>query len=63
MLKNCGIINLIVVLGILSKFDIHTWKKSFLCIPLLVYNFGTMLLLTGNDVRFFYLNFMRWICA
>lgn len=55
-----GVINLIVVLGILSKFDSRTWKRSFLCIPLLVYNFGTMLLLTGNDIRFFCLNFMIW---
>lgn len=51
---------LIVVLGIFSKFDSRTWKRSFLCIPLLVYNFGTMLLLTGNDIRFFCLNFMIW---
>lgn len=55
-----GIINFIVILGTISKFDIHIWKRTFLCIPVLIYNFGTMLLLTGNDIRFFCHNFMIW---
>lgn len=55
-----GIINSMVILGLISKFHICTWKRTFLCIPVLIYNFGTMLLLTGNDVRFFCLNFMIW---
>ena len=34
------------------------WKRIFLCIPIFTYNFGTMLLLTGHDVRFFYISFI-----
>lgn len=34
------------------------WKKIFLCLPIFSYNFGTMLLLTGSDSRFFYISFL-----
>ena len=34
------------------------WKRIFLCIPIFTYNFGTMLLLSGRDVRFFYVSFL-----
>ncbi|MBQ2644945.1 hypothetical protein IJG14_05165 [bacterium] len=33
-------------------------KKIFLCFPIFTYNFFTMLLLTGRDSRFFYVNFL-----
>ena len=42
-----------------SNFKCWTdWKRIFLCIPIFTYNFGTMLLLTGHDVRFFYVSFL-----
>ena len=34
------------------------WKRIFLCLPIFTYNFGTMLLLSGHDVRFFYVSFL-----
>ena len=34
------------------------WKRIMLCIPVLIYDSVTMLLLTWHDVRFFYMN---WI--
>lgn len=55
-----GVIDFCIVTSILGKCNErnkHGQKKIFYCIPILVYNFGTMLLLSGNDFRFFYLNF------
>lgn len=34
------------------------WKRMMLCMPVFVYDAGTMLLLTGPDARFFYVNFL-----
>jgi hypothetical protein len=34
------------------------WKRLFLCLPVFVYNFGTMLLLSSIDYRFFYETFL-----
>lgn len=39
-----------------TKFS--DWKRLLLCIPIFTYNFGTMLLLSGHDVRFFFINFL-----
>lgn len=36
----------------------NDWKRLALCIPIFTYNFGTMLLLTGWDSRFFYVSFL-----
>ncbi len=33
-------------------------KRFFLCTPILVYDFATMLLLSGHDVRFFFASFL-----
>lgn len=42
-----------------SRFNcFEDWKRIFLCLPIFFYNFGTMLLLTGHDVRFFYVSFI-----
>ena len=46
-----GVINLIILICLLAKFK---FKKLFLALPLFTYNFGTMLLLSGEDFRFFY---------
>lgn len=58
-----GIGNLIVIIGILSKANLASavwWRKVLLSAPVLIYNFGTMLLLMGRDDRFFYVTFLVW---
>ncbi len=50
-----GFINLVILIFLLAKF---TFKKFIFVLPLYMYNFGTMLLLTGNDIRFFYCSFL-----
>ena len=58
-----GIINLVILVVTLArmKFAKH-WKKMLLCIPLLLHNWGTMLLLTGIDFRFFIVSFFIFPC-
>ena len=55
-----GIINFLIILVYLGKCRLkkkESLKKALLCLPLLCYNFGTMLLLsTPDDYRFFYLS-------
>ncbi len=53
-----GVINLIILAAVMAKmkFSKH-WKKILLCIPLLIHNWGTMLLLSGIDFRFFIVSF------
>lgn len=50
-----GIINLFIIFSVLCKQNER--RKILFALPLLCYNFGTMLLLSGNDFRYFYLNF------
>lgn len=55
-----GVINLAVVIAVLCKCKLRKrkdWNKITLALPLLCYNFGTMLLMTWSDFRFFYINF------
>ena len=49
-----GIVNLIILICLLAKFK---FKKLFFALPLFAYNFGTMLLLAGHELRFFYYSF------
>lgn len=49
---------LAVLLGRCSLSRKSDWKKILLCIPILIYDFGTMLLLTGDDSRFFFASFL-----
>ncbi|MBQ7522799.1 MAG: hypothetical protein IJU14_08000, partial [Clostridia bacterium] len=58
-----GILNLVILVVTLArmKFSKH-WKKMLLCIPLLLHNWGTMLLLTGIDFRFFIVSFFIFPC-
>lgn len=50
-------INLAVIVSVLGKYNRkNECKRVFLCIPILIYNFGTIFLLSGSDFRFFYLN-------
>lgn len=52
--------SIIVILAfILFKSDFtqkNAWRKILLCLPILVYDFGTMLFLSGDYFRFFYVN-------
>ena len=52
---------LIMLAFILFKSNLKNmddWKRIFLCLPIFTYNFGTMLFLSGNDARFFYVSFI-----
>ena len=56
-----GFTILVMLAFILFKSNFRSfedWKRVFLCLPILTYNFGTMLLLSGHDVRFFYVSFL-----
>lgn len=55
-----GVVNLAVIFSLLCKCRFRVkndWKRILFALPLLIYNFGTMLLLSGNDFRYFYLAF------
>lgn len=55
-----GITIIIMLSFIFGKIDYRNseWKKALLCSPVFFYDFGTMLLLTGPETRFFYLNYI-----
>ncbi len=54
-----GILVLIaVILSHLKWTSAVSWKRVILCLPILAYDFGTMLLLSGHDARFFYISFL-----
>lgn len=56
-----GFANLMVIAAALCRSDLSRasdWKRIALCLPMLAYNFGTMLLLTGKDLRFFSFSFL-----
>lgn len=55
-----GIVDLIVIFSLLGTCNLCKsvdLKKILFCLPLLIYNFGTVLLISGNNVRLFYLSF------
>ncbi|MBR0279791.1 MAG: hypothetical protein IJQ75_07430 [Synergistaceae bacterium] len=54
-----GVINLAVIVFILAKLKFnraYDWKRLCLVLPLLIHNFGTMLLLAGPIFRVFYVS-------
>ena len=52
-----GIYLLLLILSAFFSFHRLRWKSFLIISPILVYNFGTMLLLCGyNDFRFFFFN-------
>ncbi|MCR4595872.1 MAG: hypothetical protein K5673_03720 [Lachnospiraceae bacterium] len=54
-----GILAVIVtVLSHLRWSSSASRRRMLMCIPILVYDFGTMLLLSGHDARFFYISFL-----
>ena len=59
--RTYGVALLAILICLLSNLKFsswESWKKIFLIIPVYVYNFGTMLLLTGPDSRFFLITFL-----
>lgn len=55
-----GVLNIIIIAGLSCKCCFKTregWKRGLFGLSVLCYNFGTMLLLSGNDFRYFYFNF------
>ena len=59
--KHIGSALLFMLGAILAKIEFNRWedwKRFFLTVPILVYDFGTMLLLSGADSRFFYITFL-----
>jgi hypothetical protein len=59
--RHIGVSIVIMVFAMMAWFNVKSWedwKKIFLCLPIFAYNFGTMLLLTGFDSRFFYISFL-----
>lgn len=60
-LRTYGVCIFWLIVVYLSKLEIKdklSIKKTLMVIPLLTYDFGTMLLLTGADSRFFYITFL-----
>lgn len=58
LMNYIGWFNLVLIaLALISIKKKKDWLHVFHILPLLCYNFGTALLLTGFDWRFFYLNF------
>jgi hypothetical protein len=60
-LRTYGVVLIAVIICVISKMkwkSWKSWKKMFLFLPLFSYDFGTMLLLTGDDSRFFYITFL-----
>ena len=49
---------IVIILSRLKWTDAESWKRILLCLPILVYDFGTMLLLSGHDARFFYISLL-----
>lgn len=49
---------LVLVLSRLTFNSWPSWKKALMLAPLFCYDFGTMLLLTGPDSRFFFITFL-----
>ena len=53
-----GTVICVIMFAAIGKIGKGNLYKIFIIVPPLIYNFGTMLLLTGNDFRFFHLNFL-----
>ncbi|MBR0256964.1 MAG: hypothetical protein IJQ58_04430, partial [Synergistaceae bacterium] len=56
-----GFINLAIIIFILARLKFnraYDWKRLCLVLPLLIHNFGTMLLLMGPVFRYFYVSYL-----
>ena len=56
-----GVVIVVLLFLAVARIEKAGFRKVFSIVPLMVYNFGTMLLLTGHDFRFFHLNFVAVI--
>ena len=60
-LRTYGVALFVMLVFVLSRLNFNSWKswkKAFMLAPLFCYDFGTMLLLTGPDSRFFFVTFL-----
>lgn len=60
-LRTYGVCLLVMLVVALSRVDfksIGTWRRALMVVPIFAYDFGTMLLLTGPDSRFFFITFL-----
>ena len=60
-LRTYGVVLLVLLVVFLSRMDFciwDSWKKVFMMLPIFAYDFGTMLLLTGPDSRFFFITYL-----
>lgn len=60
-LRYIGVTMLLVLLPMLARCDLWSgrdWQRILIALSLFSYNFGTMLLLTGWDFRFFFVSFL-----
>lgn len=56
-----GIINLVLIIFVLAKLKFNRlgdWKKLCFVLPVFMHNYGTMLLLTTQEFRFFYYSYL-----
>ena len=56
--KNVGMMILIAMFAAVANVGRGKLGRAFMIFPMLIYDFGTMLLLTGPDFRFFHFNFV-----
>lgn len=56
--KNVGMMILILLFAAVTNVGRGKLSRAFMILPVLCYDFGTMLLLTGPDFRFFHFNFV-----
>ena len=54
-----GAMNLLLITAALARFKLKKteWKRILPVLAMLMYNFGTMLLLSGDEIRLFYFTF------
>lgn len=56
--KNVGMMILIAMFTAVANVGRGKLGRAFMIFPMLIYDFGTMLLLTGGDFRFFHFSFV-----
>ena len=59
--KNVGMMILIAMFTAVANVGRGKLGRAFMIFPMLIYDFGTMLLLTGGDFRFFHFSFVSII--
>jgi hypothetical protein len=59
--RTCGVAILALITIMIIKMNLKSSKnrkKNLMVMPIFIYDFGTMLLLTGEDARFFFITFL-----